>query len=416
MGLWGNSINVGRSAVVSAARPDAGRLIRGVLAGGLGRANIRAGAADIPNVSEVCRASGGQSLLAGTSATATANTSAGATAAWWEPKKTWVFAVGVLAYPDGQAWPDEGRRDAELIGALSARGVPAGQITFIADRNATVAAVRTAFDAAIAKASADATLWFYFAGHGVKHDSGTTELLLYDGPWPVADLFAAIEARFPGKTALLFADCCYSGSLGTEAMLRAGRIGYGAITSSLACTVSTGAWTFTECLIAGLRGTIPVGAGGNGLVTFAELARFAEREMAFNDGQLSTFVTANGFDPGLVLASGLRRAHPLIGEYVEAKSKDGKWYPGRIESVDGDMVRIRWAGYPDSANEAVPDGDVRPFVPQQLACGTRVEVEWKGSWYPAEVLTGRFGLHLVHYDDFEPVWDEWVSPERIHLK
>ena len=87
-------------------------------------------------------------------------------------------------------------------------------------------------------------------------------------------------------------------------MLRAGRVSYGAITSSLACTVSTGAWTFTECLIAGLRGAIPLDAGGNGLITFAELGRFAEREMAFNDGQLSTFVTTNGFDPRFVLASG----------------------------------------------------------------------------------------------------------------
>ena len=60
--------------------------------------------------------------------------------------------------------------------------------------------------------------------------------------------------------------------------------------------------------------------------------------MAFNDGQLSTFVATNGFDPGLVWRAGTRRAHPRIGEYVEAKWKDGKWYPGRIEKVDGGNV------------------------------------------------------------------------------
>ena len=349
-------------------------------------------------------------------AAARPDTNAGGAQPRWEPEKTWVFAVGILAYPSGQAWPEEGRRDAEMIDELLARGVPAGQITFIKDRNATLAAVRESFDAVVAKASADATLWFYFAGHGVRDKSGVTEFSLYDMRWPIPELFSTIERRFPGKTALLFADCCYSGALGMEAMLRAGRVSYGAITSSLACTVSTGAWTFTECLLAGLRGAIPLNADGGGMVTFAELARFAEREMAFNDGQLSTFVTANGFDPDLVLAAGKKRPHPLVGEYVEAKWRDGRWYRGRIEKVDGSTFLIRWAGYSERENEVIQGSNIRPFVPHQYAAGTRVEVEWQGAWYPAEVLTGRFGMHLIHYDDFEPVWDEWVSSGRIRLK
>ena len=88
-------------------------------------------------------------------------------------------------------------------------------------------------------------------------------------------------------------------------------------------------------MIAGLRGAIPLSADSDGLIAFSDLARFAEREMAFSDGQLSTFVTTNGFDPGFVLVRGTRRAHPRIGEYVEARWGDGKWYPGRIEKVDG---------------------------------------------------------------------------------
>jgi RNA binding activity-knot of a chromodomain len=357
-----------------------------------------------------------RSLFVRHSAAANPDTNAGGGPAQWKPEKTWVFAVGVLSYPSGQAWPEDGRRDADMISQLQARGVPADQITFIKDENATLAAVRASFDAFMAKAPADAILWLYFAGHGTKRKSGVSEFALYDEPWPIPDVFSTIERRFPGNTALLFADCCYSGSLGTEATLRAGRVSYGAITSSLASTVSTGAWTFTECLIAGLRGAIPLSADGDGLITFAELARFAEREMAFNDGQLSTFVATNGFDPGLVLASGIRRAHPLIGEYVEAKWNDGKWYPGRIEKVDGSTFWIRWAGYKESENEGIQDTNIRPFVPTQHAPGTRLDVEWQGSWYPAEVLTGRWGMHLVHYDDFEPVWDEWVSSSRIRLK
>jgi hypothetical protein len=29
------------------------------------------------------------------------------------------------------------------------------------------------------------------------------------------------------------------------------------------------------------------------------------------------------------------------------------------------------------------------------------------------VLNSKYGVHLIHYDDYESVWDEWVSPERI---
>ena len=347
---------------------------------------------------------------------ADANPDANGVPARWEPKKTWVFAVGVLAYPGGQAWPEDGRRDTDLIAQLQSRGVPASQITFIKDQKATLAAVRELFDDVIAKAAADSTLWLYFAGHGTRRESGVCEFMLYDAGWPVPDIFSAIERRFAGTTALLFADCCYSGSLGTEAMLRAGRVRYGALTSSLASTVSTGAWTFTECLIAGLRGAIPLHAHGSGFLTFAELARFAEREMAFNDGQLSTFVSTNGFDPGLVLASGMRRAHPLIGEYVEARWRDGNWYPARIENVDGRTFWVRWVGYKESQDEGIEDTNIRPFVPRQHAPGTSVDVEWQGTWLPAEVLTGRWGMHLIHYENFEPLWDEWVSSSRIRLR
>jgi hypothetical protein len=138
--------------------------------------------------------------------------------------------------------------------------------------------------------------------------------------------------------------------------------------------------------------------------------------MAFTDGQLSTFVATNGFDQRFVLGPGTKKAHPRIGEYVDAKWKDGKWYPGRIETVEDARFLIRWAGYKASDKEWVGQSNIRPSAPAQHAPGTRVDAEWEGSWYPAEVLTGRWGMHLVHYDSFEPVWDEWVPPKRLRLK
>ena len=89
---------------------------------------------------------------------------------------------------------------------------------------------------------------------------------------------------------------------------------------------------------------------------------------------------------------------------------------GAHRKVDGNRFLIRWAGYSENENSAVEARNVRPLVPKQHPAGTRVEVEWQGSWYPAQVLTGRFGMHLVHYDEFEPVWDEWVSSTQIRLE
>lgn len=151
------------------------------------------------------------------------------------------------------------------------------------------------------------------------------------------------------------------------------------------------------------------------LIRFADLARFAEREMAFNEGQLSTFVTTNGFDPGFVLVPGSKRAHPRIGDYVDAEFKDGRWYPGRIDKVDGAKFWICWVGYKESENEWVEERNTRAYAPKQHPAGTRVQVEWQGTWYPAHVLASRWGMHLIHYDGFEPHWDEWVAPKRMRV-
>jgi hypothetical protein len=333
----------------------------------------------------------------------------------WEPSKTWVFAVGVLAYPDGQAWPDEGRQDAVMIDQLQTCGVPKEQVLFIKDKKATLKETQKSFVDFLTKAPSDATLWFYFAGHGDKNKSGTGQFCLYDENWAIPSMLSSIERYFKGQRALLFADCCYSGSLGMEAMLRAGRVACGALASSLSSTLSTGAWTFTECLIAGLRGEIQVDADGDGQVNFLELGRYAEREMAMNDDQLSTFVATNGFNPDLVLMSGIKREDPRIGEYVDAKSKDGKYYPGRIDKVDGTKFFIKWAGYTADKNEWVESTNTRAYAPKQHAPGTKVSIEWEGEWYPAQVLTARYGMHLIHYNDFEDVWDEWVAPSRLKL-
>jgi hypothetical protein len=42
-----------------------------------------------------------------------------------------------------------------------------------------------------------------------------------------------------------------------------------------------------------------------------------------------------------------------------------------------------------------------------------IEVEWHGSWYPAEVLRGSGGSTLIPYTGWNSSWDEWVPAGRI---
>jgi hypothetical protein len=43
----------------------------------------------------------------------------------------------------------------------------------------------------------------------------------------------------------------------------------------------------------------------------------------------------------------------------------------------------------------------------------RVEVEWGGTWWAAEVLRVRGELYYIHYTGWSNSWDEWVSACRI---
>jgi hypothetical protein len=47
------------------------------------------------------------------------------------------------------------------------------------------------------------------------------------------------------------------------------------------------------------------------------------------------------------------------------------------------------------------------------AAGDLVEVEWRGSWWPAVLLERRRAGWMVHYDGYSNDWDEVVTLARI---
>lgn len=201
-------------------------------------------------------------------------------------------------------------------------------------------------------------------------------------PFPAADLYSAIERRFRGSRALLFADCCFSGFLALEAPRRAGRVSYGVLTSQMATQTSTGLWSFTESLIAAFGQQLCVDASGDGALTFAELAAYAEARLAKEAGQLSMFLTANDFPTTYVL--GFVPSHGAGAAHAALPSLSAAVY------APGSRVRVK--------DPSRSDGD--------SASGSAPS---RG----ATVLAVRRKLHLVRVDGTGEIDDTWVGPDAI---
>ena len=57
-------------------------------------------------------------------------------------------------------------------------------------------------------------------------------------------------------------------------------------------------------------------------------------------------------------------------------------------------------------------------VASKFNVGDKVMVEWKGSWWPAEVIKVREGKspYRIHYDGYSNSWNEWVTDARIRSR
>lgn len=351
----------------------------------------------------------------------------------WEPGRTSAVLIGVLewANPGFAPFPKEGRVDARLAETLTARGVASDRLRFLRDTEATHEACRAALHAAATSAKEGDTLVVYYAGHGWRDRDGKVFFAPYDvdGEDPstalsVAEIGDVLRQDFHGARLLLLADCCHSGALGRVAESYAAggahtgvEVKAGAITSALEDVSSTGAWTFTEAMVAVLSGDAAPDADGDRSVTFAEADAYVRRQMRFRESQ-PTVARTGGMEPGFVLAKvdPARVAPPLeggrrVGDFVEFSEGDD-WRTGEVRGAAKGRLLLRRPGtrrpgeWVDLARVRAPAAlDVRP--------GQAVEVEWHGRWWPAGVRRTLFDFARVHYDGFGTEWDEWVLPARL---
>ncbi|HEV7402822.1 MAG TPA: Tudor-knot domain-containing protein [Chthoniobacteraceae bacterium] len=344
--------------------------------------------------------------------------SASAEAPAWQPRKTWVFAVGILTFEGARlhGWPEKGRMDEVMLDAMRQRGVAADHIVFLKNEQATLAQLRAGLATFVRRAGANDTLIFYYAGHGgrdYQDAARPVHLVPYDssGSWQTKEVLDTIDSGFKGTCVLLTADCCHSGGLAEEAARHQGRISYGTLTSARSSATSTGNWTFTQCLADLYRGQPALDLDHDGAITFAEAAQYCDLKMAFHENQRATNAATAGFPRDFVFAPVAGPA-ARVGETCEARWQ-GKWYQAEILAAHDGKYQVTWPGWDKSYDSWVAPEDLRPAPQTGFADGAKLEIEWRTKWYPGAVVQSALGLLLVHYDGFGKTDDEWVPLPRV---
>ena len=109
-----------------------------------------------------------------------------------------------------------------------------------------------------------------------------------------------------------------------------------------------------------------------------------------------------------------------VGEKLQVNWK-GSWYPAKVQKVKGDECFIHYDGYGKSWDEWVGPDRIKMAAGKEPSAtdsseykkGDAVQVNWKGKWWPAHVIAVKNGKPKVHYDGYDNSWDEWVGPDRI---
>jgi hypothetical protein len=285
----------------------------------------------------------------------------------WRPEKTWVFVVGVLEWKQRDmfaSFPKENRRDAQLVRYFRQQGVPDRQIMYLQDREATSRQVANSFPNFLSQARPGDMLFFYYTGHGYKsEDARATYFATYDAGdyvrgWSTESIVRDIEKYFGGSRALLAADTCYSGSLTTQVQRFGRRVSFASLSSASADQLSTENWTFTEMLLASLRGQSFADTDNDGEITLGELAENIQQDMSFAENQRSTFTTTGDFQSAIVLSSAEKKTHPFISRRVEVRS-DGDWFKARVINVRGNKYQVHYYGWDEWYDEWVTARQIR---------------------------------------------------------
>ncbi len=352
----------------------------------------------------------------------------------WEPSRTLVFVVGVLKWQDKsyQQFSAKARRDAQLVQFFKSKGVPEDKVVYLCDSEATVNNVYDEFDDLLDKSKAGDTLFFYYCGHGWLDDNkdgfyANYDVKTNDNAISTKKIASKLKNKFHGSTALFFADCCTSGSIGNALSKQPAAFTWGMATSVNPEGSSTGNWTFSQALLDALNGHKFVDTNFDGVISFSDLQKYVTLEMKRIDNQVAGTNSGNGFSDASYALAKVSDPNEPIPRLVEVKW-GGRWWKAKVLETKDNQAKIRWVqiGYDTAGDdEWHPFSEVRetsgaPFNGMAAATtrydfkvGDSVEVLWKGDFYKAKILKAESGRFYIHYIDDDDSWDEWVDLSRM---
>ncbi|MBL7732961.1 MAG: caspase family protein [Chitinophagaceae bacterium] len=336
-----------------------------------------------------------------------------------DPTNTYVFMSGVLQWqsPTLSSFNKRNRKDEELYNLLLSKGVKKENTVFLADNQATLANMKTRMKELLQQSKEGSVFIFYYAGHGVRGGNGPVCFANYDytsgNGFEVSVVSELISAHFKGSEIWLLADCCYSGSLLGEAK-KIGAKGKKVIcfTSSTSCNISTGNWTFTQTMIDCFSGLGLCDRNGDGKISLAETKSELFDAMKYREKQLSGTVFYNT-DESVSLSLGVAAKNNVKSIRYVYVQQNTKFEPARVLSETNTAVTGELYHYSDKVQVTVPAGKTKEIAFAEYPVGLKVQVEWNGKYYPAEIKETKGGFHYIHYTGYDDSWNEWVMYDRI---
>jgi len=341
-----------------------------------------------------------------------------------DPKNTYVVLFGVLEWQDSKSlgsFDKKNRKDAELNAFFTKQGIPSTNMIALYDANATRKKMLEAMTTISQKANKDATIVFYYAGHGVlekkayylaNYDMGMSDLPNLG--FPVSSV-SEIFGKSAANRILLFADCCYSGSLIFECQ-KLNKLGKKsiALTSATSSNLSTGNWTFTQTFLDCLNGNALADHNGNNTIELSELATELFQAMKHRERQMLGS-SIEGLDASTKVASkkSSSSCDDKCGKYFWAKYEK-QWQPVRITISGSDgAYTCEHYFYSDKVQVSLTKDKFRPIYFVKHNLGDAVQIEWKKQSYKAKIIEVKDDFYLIKYDDYDSSWNEWVLYDRI---
>ncbi|MFN3851539.1 MAG: caspase family protein [Spirosomataceae bacterium] len=335
-------------------------------------------------------------------------------------KRTWVFMVGVLEWADKETFAPfdkAGRVDAKIFKFFEKNGVPAEQMMYLQDKQATSKSVKEALQKFVKKATKDDVLFFYYCGHGYKNDASKVCFANFSGEdWTANEIVKTVNDNFAGNTAFFVADCCNSGGLANEARKYPTK-NFVALNSVVPTDASTGNWTFSNALLYALQGQNFVDLNNDRKITLSEFVNYYDNEMAIVEGQKAAYYLPKSMNDWVMTSNISPKKNNRIGEKVLA-DYDGVDYLGFITDFKENKYNVRFYSYINDETEWLEAKRLKKFTcKKDFAAGSSVLVmDVDKKWYPAKVIKKLSCLHYVHYDDYGNEYDAWIHPDNIKLK